>query len=1162
MDRFRCYFGGVMLFAAIVCAATAVVSAQEFRGTVTGRVTDTSSAIVPGVTVTVTNVATGVARPSVTNEAGSYTIPYLTPGSYTVTFELAGFRKLARTVEIRVGDRVVVDAKLEPGNLAETVEVTAASPVLELASGSAGQVIDEKRIQSLPLSDGNPFVLARLAGGVSYTGDLKFSRPFDNNGTSALVADGAAGGNEFTLDGSPNTANKASGAPRVAYIPPSDAVQEFKVETASFDAQQGHTAGATVNVVMKSGTNKVRGTGYGFLRNDSLSSNDFFLERAGEPKDKLTYTRWGGTAGGPVVKNRTFFFASFERLDDRFPEPDQYTVPTEAERNGDFSALLSLGIVIYDPLTATKQANGTIVRKPFPNNVIPKNRLSPVALKYLTYYPLPNQAGDAQGRDNFLSANPRTDDFYSESYRVDHNLTNSQRVFARYLRNHRREARNNWTGEVQGIRPTGNYLFRINDGITGNYTYTMNSHTLLDTRVAWSRFQEPNIRQHQGAIEPAELGFSSQAASYFSGSYLPRFDIGGMSLLGDSMGSGLVHSIYSFQPTLTRLVGNHSLRAGYDFRLYREHGFGLGNSAGTYTFRSDYTRQTNLSPAASIGQELASFMLGIPTGGSIDRNAERFDRTMYNAAFVQDDWKVTDRLTLNLGLRYEYESATTERDNRNWRGFDTTSSSPIDAAAAAAYAKNPIPEIPASAFHVLGGPTFADSSHPGFWDPDTGNIEPRAGFAYAVNDRTVVRGGFGIYAVPFVIDAVNQTGYSQSTSIVPSLDTGLTFRATLDNPFPDGVLDPPGSSLGLGTNMGRNITVVPVNRRQPRSARWTIAVQRELPGEWMVEAAYVGNRGYHLTATTDLNPIPSQYLSTSASRDEANVARLEGNVTNPFKNLLPGTSMNGSSVKRQQLLRPFPQFTQIDSQGYDGTNRYQAAQFRVERRFHSGYTVLASYTWSQLHERVSRLNGSDTAYEDRISQNDMTHRVTLSGVWELPFGRGRRFATSGWASALAGGWSVQAIFQGQSGRPLSIGNVYYNGDPDALRATITKSTIDNTFDTSGFYFHDSAVQTNGADDSAKQRADSRIKLLHNLRTLPSRLSSFRGQGLALWDISIVRRVPVTDRVRMQFNLELLNAFNRVQFDNPNLDPTSSSFGKVTSQANLPRNIQLAAKVIF
>ncbi len=1191
--RSRTRIRGLLLALPLV-AFGSVASAQEFRGTITGRVTDVSGAIIPGATITVTNTATGVAAAATSNETGNYTVPYLTPGPYSVAVELMGFRKVVRPVEVRVGDRIAVDAMLEPGDLAETIQVKAQAPLLDVTSGSSGQVIDEKRIASLPLSDGNPFVLARLAGGVTYTGDLKFSRPFDNAGTSALVADGAPGSNEFMLDGSPNMANKAGGLARVAFVPTSDSVQEFKVETATFDAQQGHTAGATVNVVLKSGTNTVRGSGYGFLRNDELSSNDFFLARAGRPKGQLSYKRWGGTAGGPVVRNRTFFFASFERLDDRFPEPQQYTVPTLAEREGDLSALLPLGIVIYDPLTAQKMPDGRIVRSPFPNNVIPKDRLSAVALNYLKYYPQPNQPGDAQGRNNYLSSNPRTDGFYSESYRVDHTFTDNQRLFVRYIRNHRREARNNWTGVVNGIRPTGNYLFRINDGITADHVFTINSQTLLDVRGAWSRFQEPNVRQDEGAIDAASLGFSSATAALFGGaSYLPRFDIGGMSSLSDDpgIGNGTVHSIYSFQPTLSRFVGGHSMRAGYDFRVYKEHGFGPGNPAGLYVFRTDYTRQSNLSAPAPIGQDLAAFMLGMPTGGSIDRNTDRLNRTIYHALFFQDDWKASERLTLNLGLRYEYEGATTEEFNRNVRGFDTTSASPLEAAARAAYARNPIPEIAPDAFHVRGGLTFADSSNRGFWPPEKAVFEPRAGFAYRVNPSTVVRGGWGIYAAPFIIDGVNQPGFSQSTNVVPTLDTGLTFRANVANPFPDGVLDPPGSSLGLGTYVGRNVNFIPADRKQPRSMRWTVAFQRQLPGSWLVEAAYTGSHGYNLTTVVDLDPIPAGFLSTSASRDAAVITFLEGTAPNPFAGLVPGTALNGS-VTRGQLLRLYPQFVvssnypAVGSQLSDGSNDYRAAQLRVERRFEAGYTLLVNYTWSRLRERVSRLNPTDTTYEDRVSDSDAPHHLTLSGVWELPFGRGHRWGGgSAWTNALTGGWSVQAMFQGQSGRPLCstsatpgqfryapingsgsspcvLGNLYFAGDPTQLRANISTETVDNVFDTGGFYFHDPAVQARGADDPAKQRTDQRIRLLDNLRTLPTRLDGFRGQPLALWDISVVKRFPITDRVRLQFNLELLNAFNRVQFDTPTLDPTSSNFGKVTSQANLPRNIQLAAKLLF
>ena len=1184
MDRKRSRTPLVLVLLALCATASA---AQEFRGAVTGRVTDSSGLVVPGATVTVMNTATGVAATATTNETGSFTVPYLTPGSYTVAFELTGFYKVVRSVELRVGDRLEVDATLQPGAVAETVSVTAQVPLLETTTGSAGQVIDEKTLASLPLADGNPFILARFAVGVTYYGDLKFSRPFDNAGTSQVVADGAPGGNEFMIDGSPNEANKSGGLPRVAYVPSADSVQAFKVESASFDAQQGHTAGATVNVVLKSGTNSFKGDVYGYWRNDKLAANDFFLNRTGTPNPGLDYKHWGGTLGGPIVRNRTFFFAAFERLTDRFPEPNQFTVPTAAERQGDFSALLPLGIKIYDPASAVKQPDGSIARTAFGNNVIQPYRLNQVALNYLQYYPLPNQAGDAQGRNNYFSPQVRTDTFYTELYRVDHELTRDQKFFARYYRNHRIEDRGNWSGVTNGIRATGNYLYRINDGITADHVYTMSPRTLLDVRGGWSRFQELNQRESEGAIDPASLGFSSQTASLFGGvSYLPRFDIGNVSALGDTLGDGTVHSIYSFQPTLTRLMGNHSMRAGYDFRLYKESHYGLGNAAGMYQFRTDYTRSTNLSSAAPIGQDLASFMLGVPTGGSIDVNTDRLNYGPYNAAFVQDDWKASEKLTVNVGLRYEYESATTEQSDRNLRGYDTTSPSPIAAQAMAAYALQPIPQLPPANFHVNGGLTFADASNPGFWTPDKNNFEPRAGFAYSLNTSTVLRGGFGVYAVPFIIDAVNQTGFSQSTPLVSSPDNGLTFIANLTNPFPSGKQLPTGSSLGLGTFLGRTLSgansVIPVDRPQARAARWSVGVQRELPGAWLAEVAYIGNHGYNLTTGIDINPIPAQFLSTSPTRDPATIAMLENPApSNPFAGLIPGTTLN-TTVTPGQLLKPFPQFTGLASQAYDGSNQYNAAQFRIERRFNRGYSLQVNYTWSHFTERVSKLNPTDTQYVKRISENDVPHRLTMSGIWELPFGRGHALGGgSAWGNALAGGWSIQALGQAQSGRPICqtgtlpagqvalygsnpcvLLNSYYNGDPTQLRANIASSTVDSAFDPTGFYFHDAAVRTNGTDDPAKQRNDPRINLMDNIRTLPTRLDDFRGQALVLWDISAIKRFEITQRVRAQLEFQMLNAFNRPQFATPGLDPRSSDFGKVTSQSNLPRNIQLAAKLLF
>ena len=1156
-----------------------VATAQDFRGAVGGRITDESGAVLPGVTVTVTNKNTNIHNESVTNETGTYSLLYLTPGTYSVSAELQGFKKVVRdNVEIRLGDRLELDFKMEVGRLEETVNVAAETPLLETRSGSAGQVIDEKQIALMPLSDGNPFVLARLAPGVAYHGDLKFSRPFDNGGTSDFTADGGPGRNEFTLDGSPNMANGR----RVAFVPPAGAVQEFKVETATFDAQQGHTAGATVNVTLKSGTNKIKGDAYYHYRDEALSGNDFFLERVGRPKDTLDYKRYGFNAGGPASlgklydgRDKTFFFTAFEWLYDTFPEPGQFTVPTQAQRNGDFSSLLSQGIVIYDPLTAVRRADGRIERQPFPGNIIPSNRISPIAREYLKYYPMPNQAGTATGLNNYITGNPRGDDFYSMNYRVDHVLTDKQRFFVRYSRNNRVENRGSWTDEVSGIRPTGNYLFRINDAVNVDHVWTMTPSSLLNVRASWSRFQEPSIRQHQGLFEPSSLGWGQAATQYFgSNQYFPRFEFDDASYsdLGDSFAGGTNASIYSVQPTWTLIKGHHSFRTGGDFRAYREESFPSVHSAGRYDYGRGsgnlFTKQLDNSPAAAIGQDLAAMLLGLPSGGLIDRSATRFNQVLYGGIFFQDDWKVSNKLTVNLGLRWEYEGAPSERDNRNVRGWDPEATLAITAAAQAAYAAAPIPELSASAFRVRGGLTFADGSNRGTYDPDMNNFQPRVGFAFQANDKTVVRGGWAIYAVPalFDISGIYQPGFSQATSIVPTLDTGLTIRANLANPFPDGVLEPPGASNGVNTFVGRTIGRFndDLSYLNGQSMRWSLSVQRELPGQWVVEGAYVASRSYDLTADYALNPIPRQYLSTSNVRDDATINFLSANVTNPFRGLLPGEGLNGTTTARSQLLRPYPQFTGIDVRRYDASTAFDSAQFRITKRFRGGYQLDTAYTWADFKEQASRLNETDVDYEERFNDTHLRHRLVFNGIWELPFGRGRKFGgdVNPVVNAVIGNWSVSAIWNWQTGRPnLTMGNVYYNGDITQLKTSYTNDPSRPVFDISGFYFHDAAVQTNGVDDPAKQRADQRIRLANNIRTLPSRWDGLRGPRYTNWDMSFVKGFDI-GRVRAQFHIELYNAFNDVFYNNANLDPTSATFGMVTSQNNLPRNIQIGSKILF
>jgi hypothetical protein len=1155
--------------------AAAIVTAQDSRGAVSGRVLDSSGAAVPGVVVVGQNADTRLPVQDVSDASGNYRLLYLPAGRYAVSAELQGFKKVVRSgIEVRVGDRLTLDLTLEPGNLSESVEVAATTPLLDAASGSAGQVIDSRRISLLPLSDGNPFALARLAPGAAYTGDLKFSRPFDNGGTSGISANGGTPMNEFTLDGSPNLAHGR----RVAYVPPSDAVAEFKVETATYDAQQGHTAGATINVVMKSGTNKLHGSLYEFYRDDKISANDFFLNRGSKPRAELNYNRYGGSLGGPVAlpgydgRDRTFFFIAYEGLQDEFAEPGTYTVPTEAMRRGDFSALLAQNIVIYDPATGVRNADGSISRQAFPGNVIPQGRLNQVALNTLALYPLPNQEGDAQGRNNYLTSNPRTDDFNSASLRLDHRLSDKHRFFVRYSWNDRVEKRGNWTGVVNGVHPTGNQLFRTNHAFTFDHVYNRSAETLLNLRVGFSRFEEPNIRQHEGEFTPSSLGFASQSAALFGdASYLPRFDfpdgsyssLGGYTIpdnltsLQPGLGDQRFTNIYSVQPTLTRLLGNHSLRIGYDFRIHRDNRVNPGNAAGLYTFGTDFTRGPLASSAgAAAGQQLATMLLGLPTSGSIDRNASRANQNLYHGVFVQDDWKVTNKLTFNIGLRYDYETAATERYDRSVRGFDPNAASPLAG--------------------QKGGLTFVSSGDRAAWKADGNNIQPRLGFAYQLGDKTVLRGGAGIYSVPNLLETFNQSNFSLSTSFVPTNDGGATFAANLTNPFPAGVTEPPGASQGAGTFMGRalgdqdqHVFLIGETRHNEQAARWSIGIQRELPGQWVVEASYVGNRGYDLTVSTvdgtnvrnfvEINAVPEPHLSTSPVRDNAVNANLTANVPNPFRGQLPGTTMNGELVPRQQLLKPYPQFLNVRTERRDGTSSYNAAQLRLEKRFTSNYTFLINYTYSQFKEKLYLLNPTDATLTEYLADADMPHRVTVSGIWLLPVGKDRRFDLGGVGNAILGGWSVQGMYNWQSGRPLTFPNVYYGGDPSGLAASY--GDPDNVFDRSRFYFHDAAVQTGGADDPAKQRGDTRIALVSNVRTFPLR-PGMRGQAVSLLDFSVAKTVALKNDVRLQLRLEAINALNHPIFANPNTTPSNANFGKTTGLNNIPRNLQVGLKLIF
>ncbi len=1167
------------IFAATAAFAVCLLSSgtlygQGARGAITGFVTDATGAVVPGATVTATNTATNVKTTTKTNDAGLYDIAYLNSGSYEVKVDLAGFRPVLRQqIEVEVGGRLTIDFKLEVATAQTTVEVTSASsPILESESASVGTVVDGRRISELPLVDGNPFMLANLAAGVLVNNEVMNSqRPFDNTGPTGIRTDGAPGGNTFTLDGAPNTGNRVAGSAQVAYVPPADAVQEFKVETVAFDAQHGFTPGANVNVSIKSGTNQVHGSAYEFYRPPELVAQEFFAKRRNSAPATFTYHRYGGTVGGPVFlpkvyngRNKTFFFVSHEVILNDTPSSGVFTVPTVNERAGNFSGLGQ----IYDPFAATKEGT-RIRRQEFPGNIIPASRLNAVGAKYLTFYPQPNQPGLSTGENNYLSNTSTSDNYNSQLGRVDHAFSDHHRFFVRFYRNLREQKGDGFAGKVNDIFPAGNRLLRGNQGTGAEHLWTISPSSIFSLKVGFTRWYQGNDQVAPG-FDLGSLGFPpSLLAQFRRQSYFPQFTISGFQSLSATQGDFTAANNFFAAPTYSKITGRHVLRIGYDYRAYLYNGIPKQASSGVYDFNTNYTRGPLDNSSSTFGQGLASVLVGLPTGGKIDRNGDYALKTAYHGMFVQDNFKINAKLTVTLGLRYEMELPTTERFNRSVRSFDPTTPTAIDAAVRAAYAATPDPAgLPVSALHVNGGLTFASAGDRFLWHPDRNNFQPRAGVAWQVTPKTVLRGGWGMYMVPWIGSGLQQPGFSQSTDVLTTLDGGYSFIGGITNPFPLGIAEPAGNSAGLATFVGQAVAFTPLNRVNGLVHRWEMGVQRELPGRWKLEISYSGSKGFDLPYSTNLNAIPAQYLSKSNIRDQPVSDYLNALVANPFRNQAPILTAlgSGTTIQRNQLLRPFPQFTTVTAERYDGSTIYHGAQFRLDRRFHQGFTLGVAYTRSKLLERISLLNETDVRPEERIGADDRTERFVTNGIFELPFGR-RRHWGSNWGRAVDsffGGWQLGGIFMTQTGRPLAIGNVYFNGNTDSLGATYDRHNLTTSvFDVTGFYFTDAAVMTNGVLDANKQRRDSRINVgSTNIRTFPSMLSSLRGPAICNLDFSMIKNVPIGDKVKIQLRGEALNALNYIQWGEPSLDPTSASFGVITRTRNPTRQLQFAARITF
>jgi hypothetical protein len=1172
----------IHVLAALVLLPAAALFAQENRATLSGSVTDSTGAAIARAKVIVTEMQTGVKATASTETSGAYNLPFLPIGEYEISAESPGFKKYVQQgITLSAGAHPVIDIRLEVGAITESVEVHADAPLIDTAGASVGQVITAEEVESFPVNGRTPMMLANLALGVISTYEPGPVRPFDNGAPNSLSIGGAPSGrNEVLMNGAPN----AGFSNQMAYSPPQDSVTEVRTTAFQMDAAFGHTMGGTVNLVTKGGTNQLHGVAYIFNQTSVLDANSFFNNKNNVTRPPYHQNQYGISGGGPVYvpkvfngKNRVFWYFAWEGMRDSDPatspletgSPENFTaVPTPAERTGDFSALLTVSqrdptdknnYTIYDPNTGVLA--GTLVsRTPFPNNVIPQARINPIATKYLQFYPQPNAPGRANGTQNFVTSAVDSDGYDNELGRLDLNLSDRNKFSVDVRHNFRAQNKNDYFGNPA----TGNFLYRMNQGAGWDFVSTITPTLVLDIRGNWTRFEEHHFSPAD-SVSATSMGFPAYIDKIAQFQTLPYVVVGSTSISAgaragfEPMGYNSDGTNYSdsFQlyGNVVKIRGNHTFKTGADARMYRWSAYTFGNPSGAYTFGSasgtntsnSWTNSPAVSTTTVFGQDMASFLLGLPTSGSLDLNSQSTVQSKYVALFLQDDWRVRNNLTLNLGIRWEHDIPEIERFNRTVNGFDPTAANSISSAAVAAYAAAPQPQVPASQFKALGGLTFASASNRNVYTTKSSIFSPRLGFAWTprmLGKNTVIRGGLGILVDPIQLPVPNQPGFSQQTAMTVTGNTYLTPSATLADPFPNGFLLPAGSSKGTSTNLGQAVTFYNPNIRNPYSVRWQLSVQRQLPFDMVLEVAYIGSHAMHLLINTNLDYLPRQFLSTSLVRDSANNTLLSGAVTNPFKGLLPNSgTLNGSTVALRSLLTPYPQFSAMTFQASNaGSSYYESLNVRLQKRFTNGLTLINNFIFNRLIDRLAYLNDSDPAPEKRLSSDSRPFRDVLASTYQLPIGRGRKVNLQArWLDFLVGGWGLSGILTLQSGPTLGWGNYIYYGGPLNLQPH----------------------QPNGlAFDITRFNTVTAQQLVDNVRTFDNQFNNLRRDMVKQLDGTLSKSFKVSEKRYLQFRFEAFNATNRVTFGAPQTNPTNAAFGTIGSQANTPRRVESGLRLVW
>jgi hypothetical protein len=1202
--------------------------AQSFYGSLVSVVKDDQNNIIPGATITLVNTSTNERREGVSADDGVYRFLNLVPGTYRLEVELTGFQRYVRDqIEVNVQSSPRIEVSLKVGSIAETVQVAGTAPVLQTENASVGLVVGSRPVQELPLNGRNVMNLITLAPSVVPQGSSEGSLTGKNVFAAGnfQVGGGTANQSASYFDGVPV---QDSGYGNIVVLTPSpDSVAEFKVQTNNSSAEFGRFTGGVINMASRSGTNTFRGNVFEYHRNRALNANTFFGKRAGLDRPPFVQNNFGGSLGGPVVKDKLFFFGNYEGYRNREGVLFRRTVPTAAMRIGDFSNYQNVAtgavVPIYDPWTqcginnpGTGAYNGDCGVVPnrlqFPGNVIPSNRINPIAQKLLNFpvYGNPTVAGRwvPNNYERNISTGGDNDQY---NFRADYNLSQNQRVIGRFTR----WESSNLPVDTYGNGQTNGDPYSPEHFITTQVmladTLTLNSTTVMDVRFGMLRWDYDRTPGNLGVNLVSTFGFPTVPYGQIS----ERSGIPGMETIpsigagqNQVIGTGLILGddyTYSFTPTLTKILGHHTLKAGANLLMAEVNYFQNNNTGGTFTFSNAPTALDGTNPG-STGDPFASFLIGQPTGGTYQSSSFTYGRSRYQAYFTEDSWQVNSRLTVTAGVRLERPGAYTETGD-NLATFNPDLPNPLLTGRT-----NPETGKP-----FIGGFELVASDN----QPERSlrknpwQAAPRVGVAYRLKESTVLRAGGGIFYVPsttrFQDGPTNNPVNNRTNNIATSIDNNRTFFTDLNNPFPTGVDNYPGRDPsfqqvllgGTATQFYRDEAGYP-----GRTSQFNVALQHQFTNTFSAEVAYTGLRGTHLPNTLNLNQLGREFIDraandptvcsltgnviipqgqpgyTSSQRDTCYGAFLRQTVPNPLAGAVREGALSTPTVQRALLLVQFPQYTSANQQGYFGKSSYNALQLRADKRFGAGGMVSTNYTFSRNYGNVETVTGwleagspaagyqtNNLANELALSSFDARHRFVVNYVVDLPFGEGKRFGkgADGFVGTLISGWTLNGVTTLQAGFPLGftatpnlIGSGYGlrpNVDPNSEQK-IDGSAVDRLskwFNTSCFSV------PNAGFVAADPSSDPRLRW--QLGNAPRTSSELRGQGVNNWNLAVAKRTGLGRGVDLTLRLEAFNLFNRTQFGPPNTQVTTaanSTFGQVTTQANQPRLMQLAFRLSF